>query len=1094
LCAITPPGTVQCCVEEEYLVPKCLKYPDCEMSAIRLEPGACTSDSTFKLIVNFKVADPSKVDSFQVWADGKSLGKYALSQLPLTLNYPWKKPNIFSVIKVCAGNDAKCCAERQFPVPDCLKFGGCEIYDISVKTGDCRANGTYPVTLNFKATNPGNYTFTVWGNGTQLGTWPLGALPLIIPNVPGNGAAVDVIKICINQPPNSSVLCCAAKEFQGPVCSNDPCKITDLSVQTGDCIDAQTYKVTIKFGTTAPGDTKFGVWANGVQIGTYKVSDLPLSLNVKTDGGPNDVIKVCLYSTAGQVLCCESKEYAVPACITKECKITDLSVVTGDCSSDSTYAIKVNFKVSGNTTPLFGIWVNGKFYGNYPTAALPLVLPKVTTDGGATDVVKVCMLATNQPSACCASIEYKVPDCLKNQPCEIYDLKVDVGDCTSDSTYKIGINFKVASPSGTKFGVWAGNGKLLGTYELSQLPLSIANFPASGAAVDKIKVCMFTPNGAPTCCRVAEFKAPTCIKPGECSIYDMTATVGDCTGDKTYKLKINFKVKNNLTQQFTVSINGQFVGFYNLSQLPLVVDAKWDGGTTDIVEVCLVGTNQQKCCTKVEYKVPDCVKGNCEIYDLTVLTGECTGDSTYRIKISFKVANNKTEKFQLWGNGKLIGTYELSQLPLTIDKFKWDGGNNDFIKVCMVSTDPATAPCCREKEFAVPACLKKECIISELEAAVGDCTGEKTYKVKINFKVSNNLNEVFEVYANGQKLGVFKLSQLPLTIEKFPASGNAVDVIKVCMVPNNAGGTSCCKAIEVKAPDCDDECEIDDVEVSVGACTSEKTYKIKFDFEVSNNNAEVFTVFGNGINLGTYKLSQLPLTIEKFPWGGSNVDVLKICIPGNLIGGFECCKSVEIKAPDCIKEKCDIFDLKVQQTPCLCGKFFALLSFGHEGNPNGKFEVLGVNGKNYGSFAYNQPQPVIIGPLEGDGTTDYKFLVRDLSNPNCAEDVKLGKVDCPEQGIAPIEVGERGKNAIGYLNVSPNPADNFLNVNTILNSVGTVGQVQAEIRNTDGRLVNSQTIGNGSSFALDVSQLPAGVYRLSVISEQGRLDASFVKQ
>jgi hypothetical protein len=280
----------------------------------------------------------------------------------------------------------------------------------------------------------------------------------------------------------------------------------------------------------------------------------------------------------------------------------------------------------------------------------------------------------------------------------------------------------------------------------------------------------------------------------------------------------------------------------------------------------------------------------------------------------------------------------------------------------------------------------------------------------------------------------------------------------------------------------------------VGDCTSEKTYKIKFDFEVSNNNTEVFVVFGNGINLGTYKLSQLPLTLEKFPWGGTNIDVLKICIPGNLIGGFECCKSVEIKAPECIKEKCEIFDLKVQHTPCLCGQFFALLTFGHQGNPNGKFEVLGANGKNYGTFGYNQPQPVIIGPLDGDGTTEYKFLVRDLSNPNCVEDVKLGKVDCPDQGNVPIEVGERSKNNLGYLNLSPNPADNFLNVSTILNGISTVGQVQAEVRNTDGRLVSSQTIGNGSSFALDVSQLPAGVYRLSVISEQGRLDASFVKQ
>ena len=83
----------------------------------------------------------------------------------------------------------------------------------------------------------------------------------------------------------------------------------------------------------------------------------------------------------------------------------------------------------------------------------------------------------------------------KVAPCEIYDLMVDTGDCTSDSTYTVTINFQVDNPPGNVFGVWA-NGEFLGNFSLDSLPLTIPDFPWNGGSNDVVKVCFPSNTGA----------------------------------------------------------------------------------------------------------------------------------------------------------------------------------------------------------------------------------------------------------------------------------------------------------------------------------------------------------------------------------------------------------------------------------------------------------------------------------------------------------------------------------------------------------------------------------------------------------------------
>jgi hypothetical protein len=1082
---------IVCCKTLEFAVPDCLPIYPCGVQDLTVETDSCSSDSTFGVWVNFTVNDTSAVDSFQLWGNGHDLGVFAFDSLPLYLpDFPWNN-GIFSYLKVCTGNTATCCKELQFLAPACLPFDSCEVTDIFIQTGDCTSDSTYKVKLNFQATNPGNGTFSVWANGELFGTFPIDTVPLTLDSFTWSGNDVDVVKLCVNSDSTNAAPCCREEEFDVPACiTGDTCAITNVSVDPGDCNPGgQTYSLYLNFEVANPGNDFFELWTgSGIYLGNFPLSDLPIQIPAfPCNNSGVGVLRICVNDNPD---CCTVVEFQAPNCCGGTggpCEIEDLTVETGDCTGNDTYEVWVNFDVTNPLSDEFGVWANGEFLGNFPLDSLPLHIPDFPWNGGQNDVVKICFTNDNGAIGCCKTKEFPVPDCL-DQQCEIYNLTVETGDCNSDSSYQVVIDFDVANPPSDSFSLWA-NGQLFGTFHLDSLPLHIDSFPWDGGPNDVVKVCFTNsndPNAPGTCCRTKEFHVPDCLK---CEIYDLVVETGDCTSDSTYEVWVNFQVVNPPYDTFGVWANGEFLGYFHVDSLPLYIpDFQWNGGSKDVVKVCFATANIVSCCNTKEFFVPDCLDDDddCEIDDLTVETGDCTSDSTYTVTINFDANNPPGNTFGLWVNGVFYDTFSLDSLPLTIEDFPWDGGPNDVVKVCL--TNSGAVGCCKTKEFAVPDCLDAggPCHISDLTIDTGDCTSDSTYTVTINFDVSNPPADSFGLWGNGEFLGNFSLDSLPLTIEDFLWNGGQNDVIKVCFA--NTGAVGCCKTEDFAVPDCLDpggDCEIDDLTVETGDCTSDDTYEVWINFEVSNPPADSFGVWANGEFLGLFPLDSLPLYISDFPWDGGNKDVVKICFPSSN-SSVTCCATKEFHVPNCCDPNlCQISDVHVVTTPCLCGQFFALVTFEHSNGGAEGFDIVG-NGNNYGNFPYNYPQPIILGPFPGDDATDYEFAVVDHLNQNCADDFHLGTVDCV------VAVNNPGDNA--RLTLSPNPTTSWLNVTAQLQSGISFGESNVEIYHADGRLVRNRTVADGSNFLLDVSDLPAGVYRLVLIASAGRVEGTFAKQ
>jgi hypothetical protein len=112
--------------------------------------------------------------------------------------------------------------------------------------------------------------------------------------------------------------------------------------------------------------------------------------------------------------------------------------------------------------------------------------------------------------------------------------------------------------------------------------------------------------------------------------------------------------------------------------------------------------------------------------------------------------------------------------------------------------------------------------------------------------------------------------------------------------------------------------------------------------------------------------------------------------------------------------------------------------------------------------------------------------VRDHQNPACRDYDEMGIVECETPVSDPVS---------GHtMSISPNPATDWISVIVTSDQHSVSGQATAAIYQSDGRLTKEVAVPDMSNFRLQISDLPSGVYRLSVTGASGRYDGSFTRQ
>ena len=223
----------------------------------------------------------------------------------------------------------------------------------------------------------------------------------------------------------------------------------------------------------------------------------------------------------------------------------------------------------------------------------------------ANDSLMVITFPNSCYAFCEGFTESDLVNCENNTECTIYDLEVITGDCNSDNTYNMTINFQYEEIGEQDyFDLYARNDELIGYFPLSSLPLTIINFPSSGENYDFVKVCI---NDNLDCCKEIEWLPPNCNGQGSnCEITSLDVVAGECNDDgSTYNLLLDFDFENTNGQEFFEIYfrDDVFYDYFQLSALPITMNNFPSSGLeNDFIKIVI--NDMPECSENIEWINP----------------------------------------------------------------------------------------------------------------------------------------------------------------------------------------------------------------------------------------------------------------------------------------------------------------------------------------------------------------------------------------------------------------------------------------------------------------------------------------------------------
>ncbi|MBI1227404.1 MAG: T9SS type A sorting domain-containing protein [Bacteroidetes bacterium] len=654
----------------------------------------------------------------------------------------------------------------------------CSIYDLVATPGDCM-NGEYYVTINFQFSGNGNEGFHIQGNGNNYGNFAYTALPVTLGPFPGNGINVFEFVAVDNQHPD-----CHDFDTVGPIsCAGGACAVTDFAATPGDCNPDGTYPLTLNFNYANPVNGNFHVIYEGQNLGNFALANLPITLpHFQDNGEPSQVIKVCLNDAPD---CCAIDEFSSPNCVpVSACDINDLSVIPGDCNNDGNYPITINFNYVNPGNDYFNVIFEGQTIGTYLLSNLPVTIPNFNDNGLGTPTIHVCI---NDVPDCCAHKTITAPNCTPSNSCHIWDVFAEAHPC-ENGHFMLDVEFNHENTGSQGFKIKAGN-QVFGPFDYGEPYYTIG--PLSPGVVYEIVVRDVENE---TCKGVYVFGPVNCG--GDCHIYDLTAEVSDCNGDGQFFVTIDFQHENSGGDGFKIYGNGNVYGYFNYNELPVTIGPLTSNNQQ--LEFGAADVNHPDCHAFMVVQVPDCDGnggGDCHIFDLVADVHPCLPNGTFYVTLNLQ-HENTSGYFKLKGNGVTYGIFSYDDLPLEVGPLIGNGTTPyEFVAV-----DIHNENCKDDISIGTIECNGAgDCLVHDLIVDPSTCNPDDSYNLWVWFQVDYPGNNFYDVYHNGDFVGYFPLTHVPVTLPHLFANNEPMQTLTICINDN----PDCCLSISYEAPNCD---------------------------------------------------------------------------------------------------------------------------------------------------------------------------------------------------------------------------------------------------------------------------------------------------
>lgn len=581
--------------------------------------------------------------------------------------------------------------------------------------------------------------------------------------------------------------------------------------------------------------------------------------------------------------------------------------------------------------------------------------------------------------------------------CSIEHLEVSASDCDANNQFTVNLDFDYTLVSDT-FALWL-NGDEVSSHDYEDLPLVLGPFtgPTDQELIFEVK-----DRENPSCGATATLEPVICHI--ECDIRDMVAERTDCSNTGSFDISLYF-IDENTSEHFDLFVNGDLFESYPYNALPIQF-GPFTG--TEPVHL-LVSDASGNCAEDLLFEPLPCFD-QCTISEVFAEAHDCNADGYFLVDIEIEAHNPGPLGYYVFGDGQIFGPFNYDETFVTVGPFEGDGISIiDFLVL-----DIANPACYGYYELGPINCNQQPCEIFELVVDPLECNNDGTYQLFINFEVENPGNEFFDVYnQEGEIIGYFPLAELPLIIPNFHGSGNAVDVIKVCINDH----PDCCRVREFEAPNCNGggDCHIFDVIAEAHPCTPNGIFYVDIAFEFENVGNEGYKILGNGNNYGTFSYNEPFPTLGPFNGDGETVYefvVLDLQHP-------DCSDFAVIEPINCNALPCEIFDLTVTTLNCNNdGTYPIVIDFEVENPGNDFFEVFAHDGELIGYFPLNElPLTIQHFHPSGEPVDVIKVCIND--HPDCCRWAEFEAPNCNggecqifEIGLDPLECDGDGTYAL----------------------------------------------------------------------------------
>ena len=835
---------------------------NCELFNLVVEFDECTSDSTYRIVLDVDTANTGGV-GFDLFANNEFFNFYNYSDLPITINNFPTGNDLTNHILLCDNDNLNCCIDTSYATPSCGAIGNCDIRDLTAVFFDC-ANGLFFAEIDCIHENTSD-SFLLSINQQPVIELDYDDLPFTIGPLVSN-TSYELLISDLLDPNCNELIVLDSSECD----SNFACAIFDLEVEFVECTSDSTYRAIVNFEFVSPASDFFDLSANGEYFGTYGYVNLPIIINdFPLGGGPTNSILICDDANPN---CCEDLSWPTPNCgSTNDCDIRDVTAEVVDCENGEFFVI-LDF-IYENASDSFNVGGSGINYGTFAYIHVPLTLGPLTSNAAYEFIVT----DNEEPNLCNGFVEVGAEVCDSLNTCEIFNLSIDFVECTSDSTYRAVIDFDFVNVSGQSFDLWI-NGRFIGFYAYAALPLSVNHIPVGNDSISTVMVC---DNDNANCCTSIDYPTPHCGNTNDCSISDLIVREFDCDSNG-YFLSINFN--HQMTgDSFELRGNGHLYGVFSYNDLPIELGPFTTNMTVN--EIVVIDQTFANCAEDVAVDV-NCGGGNeCRIGGLEVVVGSIHPDSTFQLTFNFQY-RDVSDSFDVFSGNSYLGSYSYADLPITIANFPSRNLPYELLRVC----DSEHQDCCAVIEFLLEEGCET-CKISDMSAAVVECFGDSIVTILIDFDVEEGSTDGFEVVGNGNNYGTFNYNDLPVEITFDYEEGDVVDLII-----RDLDDPTCLGYVVVDEVDCNEVCELDELSIDFQECTSDSTYNFILDFEHTGTGGLGFDLFTNGVLIGFYSYSGLPYLVENFNSSGVQIDRFRVCDNDNP----NCCATANVPIPSCI--------------------------------------------------------------------------------------------------------------------------------------------------------------------------------------------------